>query len=254
MVKPETGYRGVGVRVVRDRDQLGTALTDARRDVAAQRYHAGPHEIGVFWVRDPATIGREAEAPAPHGRIFAVTRKTFPSIDGDGRTTLRRLIMRHPRYRKQAAVYFLEHAGRLDRVIAHGDSVVLSSTGNHMQGCIFSDGMDIVTPAFEAAIDAMLRDWQGAGGGAFDFGRFDVRYADEDELRAGRGFSIIELNGVTSEATSLYDPGKRYRWARSLLCEQWRIVYTIGARRRALGREPMSIWGVLRALVSVRNR
>jgi hypothetical protein len=40
----------------------------------------------------------------------------------------------------------------------------------------------------------------------FYFGRFDVRFNSEDELRKGEGFRIVEANGVTSESTNLYDP------------------------------------------------
>ena len=59
----------------------------------------------------------------------------------------------------------------------------------------------MVTPDLEAAFDCVARHFDG-----FFVGRFDVRYANPEEFLAGRGFAIVELNGVTSESTNLYDP------------------------------------------------
>lgn len=254
MLKPETGYRGVGVKVARGPEDVRRFLAVARRDVAAQRYHAGPYELGIFWVRNVATVGHEDEAAPPHGRVFAVTKKTFPIVTGDGRRTLRRLIMDHPRYRRQAGVYFRENAARLREVIAAGEVVTLTRTGNHMQGCVFTDGMGLVTPELSATVDGLMRAWRGEGGRAFDFGRFDVRYHDPADLAAGRGLAIIELNGVTSEATSLYDPGRSAASALALLRAQWSTLYELGAARRAQGRRPMSLWRVAWAMLTVKNR
>src|SRR5207248_677385 len=39
----------------------------------------------------------------------------------------------------------------------------------------------------------------------FYIGRYDIRYRSDEELRAGKGFQIIELNGAASEATNIYD-------------------------------------------------
>jgi hypothetical protein len=36
-------------------------------------------------------------------------------------------------------------------------------------------------------------------------GRYDIRYGTEEELKVGRNFQIVELNGAVSEATSIYD-------------------------------------------------
>lgn len=253
IVKPESGYRGVGVRVVQGIDDLRATLRVAHRDLCAQRYHAGPHEFGALWAREVSTIGHEDAAPGPHGRVIAVTRKTFPVVVGDGRRTLRALILRDPRYRVQARMFFERRRERLDEVIPRGERGTLSATGNHAQGSMFSDGADLLTPDLEASIDEVMRAWRGPNGEPFDFGRFDARYADEEELRAGRGFAIIELNGVTSEPTNMYDPSKPPTWAWRLLAMQWRAMFEIGARRRSLGRKPMTFGEIVRGVASDQN-
>jgi D-serine deaminase-like pyridoxal phosphate-dependent protein len=54
------------------------------------------------------------------------------------------------------------------------------------------------------------------------------------ELQAGR-FTVIELNGATSEATSIYDPGNGLLTAYRTLARQWRILFEIGSRNRRAG-------------------
>src|SRR5690606_38322865 len=58
ILKPDRGERGYGVRLCRDRDEALAYLGEMKQDVVAQRYHPGPHECGIFWVRDDM---------APHG-------------------------------------------------------------------------------------------------------------------------------------------------------------------------------------------
>src|SRR5690606_11014657 len=88
----------------------------------------------------------------------------------------------------------------------------------------------------------------------FDLGRFDVRYANDDDLRRGRGFAIIELNGSTSESTNMYDPGRSVLWAWGVLLKQWEAVYRLGAARRARGAAPMGVLELARLLSRERRQ
>jgi pimeloyl-ACP methyl ester carboxylesterase len=240
ILKPDNAQRGFNVRLARSREDFDRYFESYHRDVVVQKYHAGPHEVGVLWVRLPRVQeGRE-------GFIFAVTRKEFSFIEGDGRSTLRRLILAHPRYRCQADVFFTRFASRLDVVLGAGERIRLAEAGNHAQGTLFRDGADLITPAFEARIDAIARGFRGREGGGFDFGRFDVRYESDEGLRAGVGLGIVELNGTLSEATNLYDPSRSVLWAYSILFRQWGHLYRVGAWRRDQGARPLSIGEVMR--------
>jgi hypothetical protein len=66
---------------------------------------------------------------------------------------------------------------------------------------MFRDGSHLLTPQLEQAIVRPLDHF-----GGFYMGRFDIRFNDAEEFKVGRGWSIVELNGVTSESTNLYDP------------------------------------------------
>ncbi len=221
ILKPDVGERGAGLKRVQDVEEAREYLTCTPAPILAQTYHPGPYEAGIFYYRFPGE---------PTGHVFSITDKHFPVLTGDGSSTIAELIHRHHRLRMQAARFFARLNGRADRVLKSGESVALAVAGNHCQGAEFRDGEHLLTPALEARIDEIARIFEG-----FFFGRFDVRYADSDEFRAGRGFSIVELNGASSESTNLYDPDKSLLWAYRILFRQWRILYRIGAANRNQG-------------------
>lgn len=223
VLKPDCGQRGSGVAVVRSEAQLEEYLSRAKGDTIIQEYAHG-FEFGVFYYRYP-----EDET----GRIFSVTEKQFPAVCGDGGSTLETLILRDERAVCMARAYFKVNADRLDRVPDRGESVRLVELGSHCRGALFLDGAWVKTDELERAIDDLCRGFEG-----FHFGRFDIRVPSLEDFRSGENFKVVELNGVTSEATHIYDPRNSLVKAYRTLFEQWRIAFRIGARNRASGFEP----------------
>ncbi|MCB9845832.1 MAG: alpha/beta fold hydrolase [Phycisphaeraceae bacterium] len=248
ILKPDSGEHGVEVRLARDEAEVLAYFGRVEPPVVLQAFAPGPREYGVLWVRDPAP------GSGMTGRIFSIVRKEFPEIEGDGRRTLRRLILSHPRYRMQMDVFLRRMRDRLDRTPGKGERVSLGSTGNHVLGAIFHDGSELRTEALERAIDRIAAGFRGNGGGEFDFGRFDIRCPSQEEFRAGRSLSIIECNGTLSESTNLYDPHRPVWWAWGVLIRQWATVYRVGAKRRIAGARPMRVRDLLRAALDQRRR
>ena len=87
VLKPDVGERGSGVAVIRSSQDLEEYLRRAASDIIIQRYVEGA-EFGVFYYRYPDDA---------RGRILSITEKRFPVVVGDGRNTLRDLILRDPR-------------------------------------------------------------------------------------------------------------------------------------------------------------
>jgi hypothetical protein len=125
---------------------------------------------------------------------------------------------------------------RRDDILAPGEVLKLVETGNHAQGCIFRDGIHLQTKALERVIDQISRKLPG-----FFIGRYDMRYENEEDFERGRNFQIVELNGASSEATSIYDACNSLFSAYRTLFRQWRLVFAIGARNRANGHLPSSL-------------
>ncbi|MGE0812644.1 MAG: hypothetical protein AB7O28_09050 [Vicinamibacterales bacterium] len=225
VLKPDVGQKGVGVRRITSREDAARYLARETGRVVLQPWHDGPFEAGIFYVRRPDEA---------RGRIFSLTDKRFPVLVGDGTSTVEELLWAHPRFRLQTALFLARHDGA--RVLADGERLPLVTSGNHCQGAIFLDGRDLVTPALEARIDQIARAVPG-----FFVGRFDVRYRDPRAFARGEDLAIVELNGVTSESTNVYDPAYGALNAWKTLARQWQIVFEVGAANRARGASPVGV-------------
>lgn len=234
VLKPDVGERGAGVRLIGSLEAAREYLARHPETVLAQRYHPGPGEAGIMYVRDP---------DRPRGQIFSITSKVFPAVEGDGRRTIRELIDAHPRYQRQRGRFLTRFGAGAERVPGAGERVRLVMAGNHCQGTMFRDGRRLITSALEETIDQIARSMSG-----FYFGRFDVRFGSEEELMAGRGFAIVELNGLMSESTNMYDPETSFWEGQRILREQWRWAYRIGATNRKRGARAASIGEILGAI------
>jgi hypothetical protein len=227
VLKPDVGQRGAGVKLVQSEEQVLDYLNRTTAPLIVQRFAPGPHEAGIFYYRLPHETT---------GHVFAITEKVFPQITGDGRSTIAELVWKDPRARFLARIYLRRLHERQEEVLAPGETLKLVEAGNHAQGCIFRDGMHLCSPALFETIDTISRRVP-----AFYIGRYDIRYANETDLRTGRNFQIVELNGAASEATSIYDARNSLFTAYRTLFRQWDLVFAIGAANRRRGTPTTSI-------------
>jgi hypothetical protein len=215
------------VKVIRTRRQAEGYLRQTSAPLIAQRYSPGPSELGVFYYRFPHER---------RGHILAITEKIFPTIVGNGRSTIAELIRHDSRARFMAQTYIRRFESRRDDILPSGETLKLVEAGNHAQGCIFRDGMHFWTPALAKRIDKISLKLSG-----FYIGRFDIRFENHEDLRSGKNFQIIELNGAASEATSIYDSRNSLFDAYRTLFRQWNLVFAIGAANRKRGSPPTKL-------------
>jgi membrane protein DedA with SNARE-associated domain len=227
ILKPDIGQRGAGIKLIRSPEQADAYLRQTSAPLVAQRYATGPLEAGIFYYRFPQEV---------RGRIFAITEKLFPILIGDGKSTLKELIWSDPRARFMADKYLQRFSERQGEVLPVGEELKLVEAGNHAQGCIFRDGMRLCTPELESRMDEVSQKLSG-----FFIGRYDIRYASDQDLMEGKNFQIIELNGAASEATSIYDARNSIFAAYRTLFQQWDLVFAIGAANRKRGCTPTKL-------------
>lgn len=235
VAKPDIGCNGTGVRLVEDSGDLFRYLREFPReaDVLLQEFLPQEHEAGLFYIRHP---------DQPHGRITSITLKNAPFVVGDGRSTLEQLIRSDPRAGRVPHLYLSRLELRLEEVPPQGERVRLVFVGNHCKGSIFRDGSSLVTPAMTERIDQLARALPD-----FHFGRIDVRFDSVAALARGEGFRVMEINGVGSEATHIWDAGTG-------LGEAWRAqffhygeAFRIAAANRAHGHKGVGIAALWRA-------
>jgi hypothetical protein len=229
VAKPDLGCRGAGVKLIRSREQLRAYLAGfpAGARLLLQRFVPFEGEAGVFYCRLPGQA---------KGRLISVTLKYFPHVQGDGRRSLRQLILDDPRAGKLPHLYLHRHADRLDTVPAAGEFVKLAFAGSHSRGAIFRNGNDLITPAMEARFDAIAQSIP-----EFYFGRFDIRFERFEDVRNGHGFTMVEANGAGAESTHIWDRKTSLFKAWGDLMKQYRLLFQIGRANKDRGFQPLSL-------------
>ncbi len=225
VLKPDAGQRGQGVAICRDIEAAHSWLNDIDRDYIMMAYLPG-EEFGVFYYRFPDDAG---------GRIFSINRKKLLSVTGDGRRTLEELILADERAVCMAPMFFKNLEPNLLDIVPAGESRQLGQVGTHSRGALFLNGADLITGELLARVEELVRDYRG-----FYFGRFDIKVPSEQDLKQGRNLKVVELNGLTSEATHIYDPEHSIFYAWKTLIEQWSIAFQIADQNYKKGLRPMS--------------
>jgi len=238
VLKPDIGERGQGVAIVRDEQAAQRYLAFCRQGVIAQRYIEGL-EFGVFYCRQPGD---------KTGRIVSLSQKHLFSLHGDGVSTLEELIFTHPRALAMAPYYMKKFAERLSEVPAFGVEVKLAEIGTHCRGAIFTDARRHLTEDLCREIDALTQPFVG-----FHYGRYDLRVPSLEDLKAGRHFQVLELNGVTAEPVHVYQPGYPLWRGWQDVCACWSAAFAAGAAIRSTGHPAPRIRDVIAELKKHRH-
>jgi len=227
--KPDIGCNGTGVRLLQKRDDLVRFIVDYPSGVGVifQEFIPYEGEAGIFYIRHPDEL---------KGKVTSLTLKSAPVVVGDGRSTIEDLIRNDPRAGLVPHLYLPRLAGRLKEVPPTGTPVKLVFVGNHCKGSTFRNGAQEITATLAATIDSIAQAIPD-----FHFGRIDVRFASLAQLRRGRGFRIIEINGSGSEATHVWDPNMKLADAYSAQFFHYRAAFMIGRANRSRGHRPTSI-------------
>ncbi len=226
IAKPDMGCRGQGVRIVRDATEVAAYLQDFPDGghILFQQLVPYEAEAGIFYIRHPGES---------RGQLFSITLKYQPYVYGNGIDTLKTLIQQDPRAGQLTHLYFKRHEALLDQVIPEGQPFRLAFAGSHSRGAIFRDGRHLITDALTTAIDQICQDIDG-----FYYGRFDVRFRDTRSLQEGNDFTILEVNGVSSEAAHIWDADSSLREVYKTLFHQYNTLFRIGAINRRSGARP----------------
>lgn len=218
--KPDLGERGFMVKKISREDQIEPYLKSLDKDFLIQDFLDLPVELGVFYTRFP---------DEPEGKVTSVVIKDMLTVTGDGKSTLKQLILDKPRAKLQWAKLSVAHAERLNEVLPAGDQFVLNSIGNHSLGTTFVNGEHLINPRLSETFDTISKQIDG-----FYFGRFDLRCASLSDLYEGN-IKIMELNGCGAEPAHIYHPGFSLWKAMGILFIHWRNIFLISMQNHKRG-------------------
>lgn len=232
--KPDRGYQGWGVRVLHSEADLAAYLArqpDNAR-ILLQSAIDLPGEMGVFYIRHPGER---------RGRIVSMALVYPPHVIGDGSATLAKLVARDPILQANASVYWQRSPEAWDRVLAAGQFHCLTNARSARLGAVYRNALHCITPELEDIIDRISQEIPD-----FHFGRFDIRFRSLEELRQGKGFRIVELNGAGAEMLHIWAGTGTLGNAWRTLWRQYRDLFAIGAAMRKRGHRPVGLRGMIR--------
>lgn len=218
IAKPDIGERGILVEKIKNKVELDSYISKAKYKFQIQEYVEGPIELGVFYYKFPND---------EKGCVSSIVQKKMLSLTGDGKSSIRDLILKNDRAKLQLDV--LEHKMDLDEILPLNKQKELVSIGNHCKGTTFLNGEALINDQLVDVFDEIHQQMEG-----FYYGRFDLRCDSTESLYQGK-FKIMELNGAASEPAHIYHPGFSLLKAYKVLFHHWRKLYEIGIANHKLG-------------------
>lgn len=236
--KPDIGEQGWQVKKLKNDGDLQQYLQQQRFDFLIQEAIMLPLEVSIFYIRLPKE---------DKGKVTGLVIKEMLSVEGNGHDNLQKLIQDLPRARFQWK-RLKDEAHDFTYVPVRGEKVQLSYIGNHCKGAIFYDGSTFIDDDLHLVADMISKKVAG-----FYYGRYDIKCTSLEDLKKGQHFKIIELNGVGSEPTYIYDPNYRYFKAQKEIMWHMHTMWRVAMQNHRLGnpfltfRQTWRKWGHLLA-------
>lgn len=220
IAKPDLGRTGRDILKVHSDKELQHYLSTIQEDFLVQEFIDYPLEYGIFYYRMPDET---------MGHITGIVEKKFMFIDGKGNKTLGELVGEHPRAKYYHKSLKQKYQNTRNQAPEEGEKIQLNYIGNHCRGSTFYDVSSLITPQLENVIDTISKQIPG-----FYFGRYDIKAKTLDDVYQGK-FKILELNGMGSLPTHIYDPQTSIWKAYRTLFHHRNIAYRISTINRKKG-------------------
>lgn len=230
--KPDIGERGICVKKIDNENELiqyHTAMYEL--DYMIQSYIPFEEEYAILHYRFPNE---------KKGKIISVCKKGFLKVIGDGKQTVRELILDYPR-----AVLQLERlekvlGNKMDYIPNSNETFPLGLIGNHSLGTEFMNHNHEIDEALTQVFDTIEQSLEGVY-----FARYDLRCKSMEEMKKGQHIYIVEINGTGSEAAHIYDTKMNLAGRYKAMFQLWTIMYKIAKINNKKGHKNMTIKDIL---------
>jgi len=218
--KPDIGGKGKGVKKLYSSAGVLVYAQQSKVDFLLQQFIPYDNEVGIFYYRFPKQ---------EKGCISGIVSKEFLTVTGDGKSTIEQLLNRDKRFILQLPVLKEAYGKTLGNMLPNNEKFLMVPYGNHARGAKFIDVSNLVDETLTDTIDKICRQIPH-----FYFGRMDVRYNTWEELKEGKNFSLIEVNGAGSEPTHMYDPAHSIFFAWKEIIRHWNILSKISRQNHKI--------------------
>lgn len=215
IAKPNIGERGFLVQKIGSLEELQQYHQKNSLDFLIQEFVDYPVEAAILHYRYPHQS---------KGTISSVCVKEYLSVEGNGKDTVLELMEKKPRAKLQIERLspILAEKGLLHAIPPMGQYLQLSAIGNHCKGAKFLNGNRWIDAELHQTFDQLSLQLEG-----IYFCRYDLKCQSMEDLKRGKNFKILEINGVAAEPAHIYDPNYSVRQAYKDLFQQWKTIYEI---------------------------
>ena len=242
IAKPDKGFRGYLVKLIENEAGLKIYLDKFGEEVLIQEFIPYTDELGIFYYRMPGETS---------GHITSVTLKKFTTLTGNGIDTLEQLIKKDDRAFLYDEIFRKIQKENYKKVYPAGEKIILSLIGNHSKGTRFINGNHLIDDLLENRINLIAGQIDG-----WFYGRLDIKFKDYDDFLAGKNFKILEVNGIISEPTHIYDashPEASFRKAIRSVKYHWKILDKIARKNHKLNPNPIKLSDFIKELTFLRK-
>ena len=220
IIKPDIGFRGLLVQKINSESELSEYITKYNSiNLIIQEFVDYKNECGIFYHRFPNE---------KTGKITSITLKKYLTIIGDGKSSISELILKDERAKIYVSLISEINKDKLETIPLLNEKIVLNIIGNHSKGTQFINGNDLINKDLINFFDKLSFDIDG-----WYYGRVDIKYTTFEELIKGENLKIIEINGVISEPTHIYDASSgTYLSALKSIKKHWKLIYLIGRKNK----------------------
>ena len=186
IAKPDTAECGKGTKLIRNKKDITILVNAIEADYIIQEYIDLPLEYGVFYIRYKG-----------ESKIVGINGKYFPSLVGDGKSTIWELVKDRENFSNHWHTFLRDFD--LNKIPKKDEKIRLSHIGSHTLGCVFTDEIHLITPKLKKSFLNIMDSFDD-----LNYGRVDLRAKSEEDFKNGK-FKFIEVNGITSLPTQMFD-------------------------------------------------
>ncbi len=227
IAKPDIGERGTLVYKIKNDQELIDYLNKNNFDFLIQEFISLPVELAVMHHRMP---GKK------NGRVTSICIKETMKVVGDGNSTVRQLMEKSSRAKLQLERFEKQFPHVLNIVPKPQQMLELEPIGNHCRGTMFLNGNHYIDEQLTSVFDQVAIQMDD-----IYYGRFDMKCSSIEGLKNGKGFMVMEYNGIGAEPAHIYDPEYPFFNKYKDMYAHWKIIYHIYKMQKSKGVEAMSI-------------
>lgn len=215
IVKPDVGMSGILFRKIDNEEQLLHYHEKMPAEYIVQELVELPVEVSVFYYRHPKST---------KGIVSGFLLKELLHVKGDGISSLSRLIEEHPRAKFRLDEMKRKHGQRFDQILEKDEIFYLSYAANFNRGATLTNLKHEIDESLLNVFDAI-----GKHARHFYYGRYDIKAASIEDLKAGRNFKILEYNGSGALPIHIFNCNMRLIDAYREILRHWKALFEISA-------------------------